>query len=125
MEPRGRLTRNVDSVNRGRVVLGGSEANMPKPEDKPFVIPKLMVWEAYRRVAANKGAAGADGQTLEQFEADLQGNLYKIWNRMSSGSYFPLRCERCRSPSRMAMGSGCSACRRSQTGSLRRWWPCI
>jgi RNA-directed DNA polymerase len=62
---------------------------MPKPEDKPFVIPKLMVWEAYRRVAANKGAAGADGQTLEQFEADLQGNLYKIWNRMSSGSYFP------------------------------------
>jgi len=62
---------------------------MPKPEDKPFVIPKLMVWEAYRRVAANKGAAGADGQTLEQFQADLQGNLYKIWNRMSSGSYFP------------------------------------
>ena len=62
---------------------------MPKPEDKPFVIPKLMVWEAYRRVAANKGAAGVDGQTLEQFEADLQGNLYKIWNRMSSGSYFP------------------------------------
>jgi len=72
-----------------RVVLGGNEANMPKPEDKPFVIPKLMVWEAYRRVAANKGAAGVDGQTLEQFEADLQGNLYKIWNRMSSGSYFP------------------------------------
>jgi RNA-directed DNA polymerase len=62
---------------------------MPKPEDKPFVIPKLMVWEAYRRVAANKGAAGVDGQTLEQFQADLQGNLYKIWNRMSSGSYFP------------------------------------
>ena len=62
---------------------------MPKPEDKPFVIPKLMVWEAYRRVAANKGAAGVDGQALEQFQADLQGNLYKIWNRMSSGSYFP------------------------------------
>ncbi|MCA1708931.1 MAG: group II intron reverse transcriptase/maturase, partial [Actinobacteria bacterium] len=62
---------------------------MPKPDDKPFVIPKQMVWEAYRRVAANKGAAGADGQTLEQFEADLKGNLYKIWNRMSSGSYFP------------------------------------
>ena len=62
---------------------------MPKPDDKPFVIPKLMVWEAYRRVAANKGAAGVDGQTLEQFQADLQGNLYKIWNRMSSGSYFP------------------------------------
>ena len=62
---------------------------MPKPDDKPFVIPKQMVWEAYRRVAANKGAAGVDGQTLEQFDADLKGNLYKIWNRMSSGSYFP------------------------------------
>jgi RNA-directed DNA polymerase len=62
---------------------------MPKPDDKPFVIPKQMVLEAYRRVAANKGAAGVDGQTLGQFEADLKGNLYKIWNRMSSGSYFP------------------------------------
>ena len=64
--------------------------NKPKPtQDKPFVIPKSMVWEAYRRVAANKGAPGVDGQDLEEFEADLEGNLYKIWNRMSSGSYFP------------------------------------
>ncbi len=62
---------------------------MPKPKDKPFVIPKSMVWEAYRRVAANKGAPGVDGQALEEFEADLRNNLYKIWNRMSSGSYFP------------------------------------
>ena len=63
--------------------------NKPKPKDKPFVIPKSMVWEAYRRVAANKGAPGVDGQVLEEFEADLGNNLYKIWNRMSSGSYFP------------------------------------
>jgi RNA-directed DNA polymerase len=64
--------------------------NKPKPkQDKPFAIPKLLVWEAYRRVAANKGAPGVDGQALEEFEADLEGNLYKIWNRMSSGSYFP------------------------------------
>ena len=63
--------------------------NMTMPQDKPFAIPKLMVWEAYRRVAANKGAAGVDGQNLAQFEADLKGNLYKIWNRMSSGSYLP------------------------------------
>ena len=62
---------------------------MSTSQDKPFVIPKQLVWEAYRRVAANKGAPGVDGQDLEQFEADLQGNLYKIWNRMSSGSYFP------------------------------------
>ena len=63
--------------------------NMPKPKDKPFAIPKQMVWEAYRRVAANKGAPGVDGQALDEFEADLRDNLYKIWNRMSSGSYFP------------------------------------
>jgi retron-type reverse transcriptase len=47
---------------------------------KPFAIPKPLVWEAYRRVAANKGAPGVDGQDLEEFEADLKGNLYKIWN---------------------------------------------
>ncbi len=57
--------------------------------DKPFVIPKELVWEAYRRVAANKGAPGVDGCSLGEFEADLRNNLYKIWNRMSSGSYFP------------------------------------
>ena len=62
---------------------------MPKPEDKPFLIPKLMVWEAWRQVKENKGAPGVDGQALEEFEADLKGNLYKIWNRMSSGCYFP------------------------------------
>jgi RNA-directed DNA polymerase len=62
---------------------------MSKPDDKPFAVPKSMVWEAWRRVKANKGAPGVDGQDLEQFEADLRNNLYKIWNRMSSGSYFP------------------------------------
>ena len=56
---------------------------------KPFEIPKQMVWEAYQRVKANKGAAGVDGQTVEQFEQDLSNNLYRLWNRMSSGSYFP------------------------------------
>ena len=57
--------------------------------NKPFMIDKWLVYKAYKAVKSNGGAAGVDGQTIEQFEADLQGNLYKIWNRMSSGSYFP------------------------------------
>ena len=59
-----------------------------EPEDKSFQIPKQLVWEAYRRVKANKGAAGVDGQSMTDFEEDLSNNLYKIWNRMSSGTYF-------------------------------------
>jgi len=47
------------------------------------------VYEAYKAVKANHGAAGVDGETLEMFEKDLAGNLYKVWNRMSSGTYFP------------------------------------
>ena len=60
-----------------------------KPSGKPFEITKWEVWEAYRQVKANRGAPGVDGVTLEVFDKDLKNNLYKIWNRMSSGSYFP------------------------------------
>jgi RNA-directed DNA polymerase len=56
---------------------------------KPFDISKQVVVEAWKRVKANKGSAGIDGQTVEDFEENLKDNLYKIWNRMSSGSYFP------------------------------------
>jgi group II intron reverse transcriptase/maturase len=56
---------------------------------KPFSIDKKRVYEAYKAVKSNAGSAGVDGQTIEQFEAGLQNNLYKLWNRMSSGSYFP------------------------------------
>jgi RNA-directed DNA polymerase len=63
--------------------------NEPKQQDKPFQISKWKVWEAYERVKANKGAAGVDEQSISEFEADRDRNLYKIWNRMSSGSYFP------------------------------------
>jgi RNA-directed DNA polymerase len=56
---------------------------------KPFVISKKIVWEAYLRVKASKGAAGVDEQSIADFERELKNNLYKIWNRMSSGSYFP------------------------------------
>jgi retron-type reverse transcriptase len=61
----------------------------PMSEAKPFCISKWEVWEAYKRVKANQGAAGVDEQSIADFERDLKGNLYKIWNRMSSGSYFP------------------------------------
>lgn len=56
---------------------------------KPYIISKKLVMEAYQRVRENKGAAGVDRQTLEDFDKNLKDNLYKIWNRMSSGTYFP------------------------------------
>ena len=58
-------------------------------EAKPFDISKREVWEAFKRVKANRGAAGVDRQSIADFEADLTNNLYKLWNRLSSGSYFP------------------------------------
>ena len=61
----------------------------PMSKAKPFEISKWEVWEAYQKVRANQGAAGVDGVSIEVFEQDLQGNLYRIWNRMSSGTYFP------------------------------------
>ena len=63
---------------------------MSKPETvKSFEISKRVVWEAYEKVKANQGAAGVDGESIAEFERDLKGNLYKLWNRMSSGTYFP------------------------------------
>ena len=56
---------------------------------RSYDISKQVVWQAYQCVKANKGAAGIDGQTIEDFEQDLKGNLYKIWNRLTSGSYLP------------------------------------
>ena len=56
---------------------------------KPYVISKSLVVTAYELVKANKGAAGVDKQTLDDFNLNLKDNLYKIWNRISSGSYLP------------------------------------
>jgi RNA-directed DNA polymerase len=56
---------------------------------RPFEIKKAMVWTAYESVKRSKGGPGIDGVTIEEFEKDLKNNLYKIWNRMSSGTYFP------------------------------------
>src|ERR1039457_744210 len=72
----------------GQPLLGGrSRVSEPKP--KSFVISKRAVWEAWLRVKANKGVAGVDEQSIMEFERDLQGNLCKLWNRLSSGSYMP------------------------------------
>jgi hypothetical protein len=69
----------------------GSTGDRRNPADraKPFEIPKREVWAAYKSVRANQGAAGVDGQSIADFEADLSNNLYKLWNRLASGSYFP------------------------------------
>jgi RNA-directed DNA polymerase len=64
-------------------------SQVSEPQSKPFEISKHVVFEAYRRVKANKGAAGVDEQSMAEFEVELKANLYKLWNRMSSGSYFP------------------------------------
>jgi hypothetical protein len=70
-------------------LAGRNRVSEPKLSDKPFQIDKMVVWEAFQRVKANKGAAGVDAQSIEEFERDAEGNLFKIWNRLSSGSYFP------------------------------------
>jgi RNA-directed DNA polymerase len=79
---------------RGNVIQSGEVANPQTGmsggnSTKPYVIAKRAVWEAYQRVKANRGAAGIDEETIAMFEQNLSKNLYKLWNRMSSGSYFP------------------------------------
>ena len=56
---------------------------------KPFAVPKALVWAAFQRVKANGGSAGVDEESIARFEDNLGDNLYKLWNRMASGSYFP------------------------------------
>src|SRR5947209_3150287 len=85
---------------------------------KSFEIPKRLVYEAWERVRANAGAPGVDTVSINQFAAAEADNLYKLWNRMSSGSYMPGRCGRWRYRRTMGWESGPSACRTRQTG-----WP--
>ena len=74
---------------RSAFVLVNQRWEEPVPTAKPFSISKRMVWEAYKRVKANQGAAGVDEESLADFEEHLTANLYKLWNRLASGSYFP------------------------------------
>ncbi len=70
----------------------------PVEKAKPFDISKSLVWEAYLRVRSRKGAPGVDEESIEKFEENLKDNLYKLWNRMSSGSYFPAPVRRVEIP---------------------------
>jgi group II intron reverse transcriptase/maturase len=67
-------------------------------QTKPFPVTKRQVWEAFKKVKANRGSAGVDGETIADFEKDLGNKLYKVWNRMSSGSYFPAAVKRVEIP---------------------------
>src|SRR5260370_12778636 len=85
VEPRGWVAL-VDECGQPE---GMNHMTEPMLQGKTHDIPKRLVWDAWLKVKENKGAAGADGMTIGRFEADLRGSLYKLWNRMSSGSYFP------------------------------------
>jgi len=73
----------------GSIVWATRKGRTRMDRAKPFCISKREVWEAYKRVKANRGAAGVDKQSIEEFDGDLENNLYRLWNRMSSGSYVP------------------------------------
>ncbi len=97
----------------------------PKQQDKAFDISKWVVWEAYQRVKANKGAAGVDDVSIAEFEQERDKHLYRIWNRMSSGSYFPPPVKAVEIPK-----PGVRECESwvyplSRIGSRRRWPGCI
>jgi RNA-directed DNA polymerase len=81
MERRGLATK-LETISQ--LAIGGT-----LNPTKPFGIAKHIVLEAYKAVKANQGSSGIDGETIDMFEKDLKNNLYRIWNRMSSGSYFP------------------------------------
>lgn len=97
----------------------------PMSGPKPFEISKEMVGEAYRRVKANRGAAGIDGETIEEYGRNLKGNLHKLWNRMSSGATSRRRCGWSRYRSQADGASGCWECPQWRTGSRKPSSSCI
>lgn len=96
---------------------------------KPLDISKRAVWEAYQRVKANRGSAGVDRQSLADFEQDLTNNLYKLWNRLASGSYFPppvlvVEIPKAQGGTRR-LGVPTVADRIAQTGGTQAFEPCV
>jgi hypothetical protein len=84
VERRGRAICGLSVRSTRALVLEGAVLSELKSSGKPFEISKRLVWEAYLRVKANKGAAGVDRQSIEDFETDLRNNLFKLWNRSVS-----------------------------------------
>src|SRR5438874_7808270 len=84
-EPRGRADQGRPEANPS----GEEPTERPKQVVKSFEIDKRLVYGAWEKVRANKGAPGVDAVSIALFEEQLGDNLYKLWNRMSSGSYFP------------------------------------
>jgi RNA-directed DNA polymerase len=84
----------MDGERRGDIIEGGDLSQPPRREEgraatKSLARPKRAVVAAWKRVKANRGAAGIDGESLAAFEQKLAGNLYRVWNRLVAGSYFP------------------------------------
>jgi hypothetical protein len=96
------------------------DETMDATKTKPFNIDKKLVYNAYKAVNANAGAAGVDGQSLEMFDKDPMRNLYKIWNRMSLGSYFPPPVRAVPIPKKSG-GQRILGCPQWQV-VWRRWW---
>src|SRR5260364_459013 len=93
---------------------------------KPFDTSKRMVWEAYPQVKANRGAAGVDGQSIKAFEIEEVNHLYRLWNRLASGSYFPppvLRVEIPKAGGQRPLGVPTVSDRIAQTGGKRHLAP--
>jgi RNA-directed DNA polymerase len=93
----------MDVEQRGyiiQLILKTNQNNWKESMEKTksFNIPKSLVWNAFKLVKANKGAAGVDGESIAIFEKNLKSNLYKLWNRLSSGSYFPAPVKRVEIP---------------------------
>ena len=91
-------------------------------DGKPFAVSGYEVWRAWQQVRDNNGAPGVDGQSIAAFEERLEDNLYKVWNRMSAGSYFPPPVRAVEIP-KPGAAPGRSGCRRSPTASRRPWPP--
>jgi len=107
LEPRGRADQGHPEVNPA----GEEPTERPKPKGKSFEIPKRLVYEAWEKVRANNGAPGVDAVSIAEFGNDEKNNLYKLWNRMSSGSYLPGPVRAVEIPRIMGRRSGFSGCR--------------